>query len=314
MNLRTLGLAFGGFVAGAATATSVFYFGVYRRYIPLKNLEQEIADLEHRKHELNQQFKSNHEKFVNTKRSTDDAIKRMEKELDFYDDQISVVKKEWEAVKASKDYGHPDDIPKEDYGDDDLDDEHSDEIDDDPVDIDADEPDSDNFVISDGNPRWDGPLTDNEQRQYDEANGDESLEQSILMSIKARRWHESIDKEEPSYHISEDDHDEAPWFIDTVYLDYYEDDDVLADGSEIVIDPESIINSIVLNKFGRNSMSSDPNVVWCRNDILETDYSITRHEGSYQHEVLGIPDDEAYKPTHRFAQNIADEMEEVNDQ
>ncbi len=319
MNLKSYALAIGGFVAGAAAATSLFYFGIYRRYIPLKNLEHEIAELELRKHELNRQFEDNHKKFINTKRSTDEAIQRMEKELDFYDDQIVATKREWEAVKASKGYGNPDvvadNVRENEYADDDYpDDDRGDEIDDNPVDIDDNEPDRDNFVISDGNPRWDGPLTDDEQRQYDEANGNESLEQSILMTIKARRWHESIDQDEPSYHISEDDHDEAPWFIDTVHLDYYEEDDVLADGSEIIIDPDTIINTIVLNHFGRKSLSSDPNVVWCRNDILETDYSITRHEGSYQHDVLGIPDDEAYKPTHHFTHNSDDEMEEVDDQ
>ena len=89
---------------------------------------------------------------------------------------------------------------------------------------------------------------------------------------------------------------------------------MLADGSEIVIDPDTIINTVVLNHFGQHSMSGDPNVVWCRNDMLETDYAITRHEGSYQHDVLGIPDDEAYMPTHRFAKATDDEMEEANDQ
>lgn len=107
MNLKTIGFVVGGFAAGATTATAVFYFGIYKRYIPLKDLEQEIADLERKKHELNQQFKDNHEKFVNVKRSTDEAIRRKEQELDFYDDQIIEVKKEWEAVKAAKTYGDP---------------------------------------------------------------------------------------------------------------------------------------------------------------------------------------------------------------
>ena len=107
MNLKTIGFVVGGFAAGAATATAIFYFGVYKRYIPLKDLEHEIADLERKKHELNQQFKDNHDKFVNVKRSTDEAIRRKEQELDFYDDQIIEVKKEWEAVKAAKTYGDP---------------------------------------------------------------------------------------------------------------------------------------------------------------------------------------------------------------
>lgn len=313
MNLKTIGFVVGGFAAGAATATAVFYFGIYKRYIPLKDLEQEIADLERKKYELNQQFKDNHEKFVNVKRSTDEAIRRKEQELDFYDDQIIEVKKEWEAVKAAKTYGDPKVTEQKDISDD-PDDERGDEFDDDPVDIDSDEPDRDNFIIDDGVPRWDGPLTDDEQRQYDEANGDERIEQSILMTIKARRWHQSIDDDEPSYQISEEDHENAPWFIDTENLDYWEDDDVLARGMEIVQDPDAIINTIVLNRFGRLSQSGDPNVVWCRNDILETDYEITRHDGSYQHEVLGIPEEESYRPKKRFNSTIAAEMEEVNDQ
>ena len=88
---------------------------------------------------------------------------------------------------------------------------------------------------------------------------------------------------------------------------------MLARGMEIVQDPDMIINTIVLNKFGRASQTGDPNVVWCRNDILETDYEITRHDGSYQHEVLGIPEEESYRPKKRFNSTIAAEMEEVND-
>lgn len=64
MNLKTIGFVVGGFAAGAATATAIFYFGVYKRYIPLKDLEHEIADLERKKHELNQQFKDKDRKSV----------------------------------------------------------------------------------------------------------------------------------------------------------------------------------------------------------------------------------------------------------
>lgn len=300
MKLKAMGLVAGGFVAGAATATAIFYFGVYKRYIPLKNLEHEIGNLEQKRHELNKQFKDVHEKYVATKRSHDEAVERMEKELDFYDDQISVVKREFNAVKASGDYG---DIHAT---------EQQDDIDDDPVDIGDDEPDSDNYIIDDGNPRWDGALTDQEQREYDEAEGDERLQQSVLMAIKESRWKKSIDPEYPAYHISEDEHEEAPWFIDTENLDYWQDDDVLANGMEIVQDPDSIIDTIVLNRFGKHSKSGDPNVVWCRNDILEIDYEITRHDGSYQHDVLGIPEEESYRPKKRFKPDVLSEMEEFD--
>lgn len=307
MNLKAMGLVAGGFVAGAATATAIFYFGVYKRYIPLKNLEHEIGNLEQKRHELNKQFKDVHEKYVATKRSHDEAVERMEKELDFYDDQISVVKREFDAVKASGDYGDIHATEKQD----DIDDE-PDELDDDPVDIGDDEPDSDNYIIDDGNPRWDGALTDQEQREYDEAEGDESLQQSVLMAIKESRWKKSIDPEYPAYHISEDEHEEAPWFIDTENLDYWQDDDVLANGMEIVQDPDSIIDTIVLNRFGKHSKSGDPNIVWCRNDILEIDYEITRRDGSYQHDVLGIPEEESYRPKKRFKPDVLSEMEEFD--
>lgn len=307
MNFKAIGLVSGGFVAGAAAATAIFYFGVYRRYIPLKNLEHEIGNLEQKRHELNKQFKDVHEKYVATKRSHDAAVERMEKELDFYDDQISVVKREFDAVKASGNYGDIHATDPQDNVDD-----KPDELDDDPVDI-GDEPDSDNYIIDDGNPRWDGALTDQEQREYDEAEGDEHLQQSVLMAIKESRWKKSIDHDYPAYHISEDEHEEAPWFIDTENLDYWQDDDVLANGMEIVQDPDSIIDTIVLNRFGKLSRSGDPNVVWCRNDILEIDYEITRHDGSYQHDVLGIPEEESYRPKKRFNQDVLSEMEEVND-
>lgn len=309
MDIRALGIGFGiGLATGAAMAGAIFYVKVYRRYIPLNRLEERLSETAE---EVDALLKNKADLAKEFKEDTDDYLKLKENMEDWLDQ----MKKEYEATKAAADYGDPwAAVARKDISDDDdISDEQGDELDDDPVDNGTDEPDRDNVYIHDGNPRWDGPLTDDEQRQYDEAAGDDGLQASILTTIKARRWHESIDEDEPYYQISEQEHDDAPEFIDTEHLDYWEDDDVLARGMEIVQDPDSIIDTIVLNHFGRHSQTDDPNVVFCRNDILETDYEITRHKGSYQHEVLGIPDNEAYRPTRRFDSEVAEELEEEDD-
>ena len=93
----------------------------------------------------------------------------------------------------------------------------------------------------------------------------------------------------------------------------YEADDILAQDGAVVPSFDELITPIALNHFGPNSHSGDPNVVWCRNDVLKIDYQITRFEGSYQHYVLGIPEDRAYDPPHKFNKERAAAMEETYD-
>lgn len=337
MNKRDILLALGGFVAGSVSATSIFYFGVYRHYIPMKDLEQEISDLQAKRKDLIDQVKEVTDAYQEHKKSTEDATMRMDKELDFYDNEIKAAKNELKDIrkqvataKKSKfvDYGHPNEIPKvvkskpgdpKEY----LAEDRDDELDDDPVDIsDEDEPTekeiamakalSGNFEIHENNPRWDGPLTDDEQAQFDEAHGDVDLEESILRTIKERRYHQTIDDDHAKFQITKDEFEDHPFFFDTETLDYYEGDDVLAQGMEIVQDVRALIDPDVLTMFGKRSQSGDPNLVYCRNDYYDTDYEITRHPGSYQEDVLGIPEDEQYKEPRRFNKNLAEDMEEVH--
>lgn len=335
MNKRDILLALGGFAAGVATATSVFYFGAYRHYIPMKDLEQEISELQTKRKDLCDQIQEITDAYQDHKRSTEEATLRMDKELDYYNDEIKASKNELKDIRAqvatakqSKfvNYGHPNEMPKVTKAGDPkeylAEDDRADELDDDPVDI-SDEDRLDDkelimiheinghFEIRDGNPRWDGPLTADEQKQFDEAHGDEDLEESIIRTIKERRYHQTIDDNHAKYQISKDIFDDRPFFFDTETLDYYEGDDVLCQGMEIVTNIQALIDPEVLSRFGRKSQSGNPNVVYCRNDYYDTDYEITRHPGSYQEEVLGIPDEEQYKAPRKFNKNLAADMEEA---
>ena len=272
MTKREILFTIAGVAIGASLASVGWYAYLHQRRGLVNDVEQDL-DL--------------------AKRTFDQKADQYEEQLSFYESELKAVKSEYEAAKAQVTYSGNDQ-------DDAYDDVEPDELEDDPVDNDADEPDRTNFVINDGNPRIDGILTDDEQRQLDEACGDDDLTYSVLDTIKRRRFKESINPDEPSYFITEAEHDDAPWFFTTEYLDYYETDDVLARGLEIVSNPDSIINPIVLNHFGKNSMSGSPEIVWCRNDILETDYQIVHHDGSYQVDLLGVPSEEAYIPEHRM--------------
>lgn len=110
------------------------------------------------------------------------------------------------------------------------------------------------------------------------------------------------------YLISEYEHENAPEFIDDESLDYYEADDVLARGRYVVQNVEELINPNVLLHFGEGT--SDPSVVWCRNDEYKTDYEIVKHPGSYQSAVYGIDEDSAYIPEHKYNRERAIELEE----
>lgn len=312
---REIIFALGGAVAGFASATALFYFVVYRKYIPMHELEREVGELQSKRKDLCNQIEEINKAFQDHKRSTDDATLRMDKELDFYDQEIKNAKNELKQLqkhistaKSFIDYSHPDpsypvEIPQvkdvscdpNEYV---AENDEPDEIDEDPVDI-SDEPTAKElamakalngkFEIHEGNPRWDGPLTEDEQQQFDEANGDIDLEESILRTIKERRYNESIDEENPKYQIDRDTFDDQPFFFDTENLDYYEGDDVLCRGFEIVQDIAALIDPDVLSKFGKRSRSGNPNIVYCRNDYYGTDYEITRHHGSYRKKFWVFP-------------------------
>lgn len=165
------------------------------------------------------------------------------------------------------------------------------------------------FIIVDRNDRMSGPLNDKEQEDYDSLGGDPKLEYSFIEEVKERRFDESKDPDELTYMITEDDWNHEPAFFDNDQLDYYEEDDILARDGAIVQDVEDLINPICLNNFFAKS-NPHHGTVYCRNDGYHMDYEITWHEGSYQNEVLGIPQNRVYHGAHKFNKERADELEE----
>lgn len=304
-----------GAVAGAAITAVAGYFGVYRHYIPMRQLEHELDDLRERKVNAEQELKDIYDKIEHTMESHDGLLKSYrEKEnelsdrLNFYENELDVAQKKLETAQAqSAVTSYSSMFRPGDPDPDDVDEGESVEMetDDEPEDP------SGRYVIRTGNTRVDGVVSEADQRKIDDAaDGDEV--QVIIDSIIEERFDNSINEDEPSYMITAEQHEDAPWFIDTEELSYYEGDDILAMDRTIVLDIERLINPIVLNHFGRNSGSGDPNVVWCRNDVNKMDYCITRYEGSYQHLVLGVPETERDRPP-KFRTGSAVAMEEAYD-
>jgi len=88
------------------------------------------------------------------------------------------------------------------------------------------------------------------------------------------------------YVIHVDEIEEFPE-IECVSWTYYEGDEVLVDARE---QPVTEVNQTVglenLDKFGHGS--NDPNLVYIRNVKLGMEFEITRSEGRYDQEVLGL--------------------------
>lgn len=298
MNKRDIIMLAIGVVAGSAITAAAGYFGIYRRYIPMRDLEQRIGELENRKHQLCKEIDTISESHDKLKKSIEAQETELNERLKFYESELDSVSdalaQSQEALIHSQHASDKARTVKEEV------------TDDQPGDP------SGRYVIKTGYPRIDGPLSVEQQKEYEEyvEDGDEDALETYLDGIMEERFDSTIDDEYPSYHIDAELHESAPWFIDTVHLDYYEADDILAEGQRMVDNVDQTINPIVLNRFGPNSLSGDPNVVWCRNDILKIDYEITRHSGSYQHEVMGIPEDVAYDPPRKFNKERAAMMEE----
>jgi hypothetical protein len=74
---------------------------------------------------------------------------------------------------------------------------------------------------------------------------------------------------------------------DKVCLTYYEKDDVVLDDRVTPLpDVDLIIGNANLQRFGHGSKKKD--VVFIRNEHLETDWEVTRKLGDYAEEVLGF--------------------------
>ena len=74
-----------------------------------------------------------------------------------------------------------------------------------------------------------------------------------------------------------------------IQLTWYEGDKVLTDPENRVIGgPEKVVGALM---WGRGS--SDPDVLYIRNEANRADYEVHRHPGSYMTEILGIQAEEA---------------------
>lgn len=279
MNRENLIFASIGFLAGVAVTTVVGYFGVYRKYIPLHQLEDEVNQLEEQRQSKGRQLDAMDAAYEERKAAYDKDLQDMSDRLDMYDADIADAKKELTEIKPKEQESEtmmPEDVTE-----------------------------IDQFSINDGNPRWDGPLTDAEQASYDACDGDENLILGLLTEVKEHRFKNSIDPKRPIYMIDDYEHKTAPDFIDTVYLDYYVRDDKLAEGRALIERPDDLIDMSVLVQFGKYGWQEDPNVVICRNDVFETDYVIERHEESYQEAVFGIDPDKITLPSQRVLEDMA---------
>lgn len=70
-------------------------------------------------------------------------------------------------------------------------------------------------------------------------------------------------------------------------ITWYEGDEVLADEREEPIpDVEGTIGTNNIDRFGHGS--KDPKIVYIRNERLDLDFEVVRHEGSYAEVVLGF--------------------------
>lgn len=97
--------------------------------------------------------------------------------------------------------------------------------------------------------------------------------------------------EDKPYIITHDEYYEAAKDYDNHSLTYYQVDGVLCDEHDKPIEnADEIVGEDHLVRFG--SGSKDKNIVFVRNDVLETDYEIVRSRGSFLEEVLGMPNEE----------------------
>lgn len=298
INTRDICMIAAGAVLGGGIVAAAGYFGVIKQYIPLRDLERELDDIraqyqeyKHKLEDLHREREAtedvapsehiSHERPASENVPVDDAPVDELSDVDISDEEDEDEEEGWDPFMS----GHYDPLTFKDG----------------------------RYYLDDDNPRWDGPLNDEEMELYRSVLGDEpELVMSVLTDIRENRYIASMDEDEPMFQITADEHFSKPEFFETRELDYYEDDDILALGREVIPQIERYINPICLNHFGEHSGSGDPNVVWCRNDKHEIDYEITRHEDSYQHAVLGIKPGPNTQPPRRFRPDQVVDAEEAH--
>lgn len=301
-NVMMLGI---GVISGAAATAALGYFCIIRKYIPMRELESEIDKLREEKQSICRQIDEAGKSFEALKKSYSEREQELENDLDILESEKIAQGSPEEVAEVDTmterlDYQHPEQYDRPHYV------KKLHKINDNRDDDSEEEPEEDNYIseddgvdgyeiIDDGIPRIDGQLTKEEQARLDECDNDEDLQRTVLTSIKEERWRNSIDPDNVIYQISSKEHENLPEFFDTIDLDYYRKDDVLAEGMNIV-DKDNLIEPSILNHFGKQSQTDDPNLVICRNDKLEADYMITLDERSFQEVIFGVNADEAWTP------------------
>lgn len=284
MNISPRDLICGGIGAliGAAVTGAIGYFYIQKTYGPVQEVrkreERLAADASKKRAAALRQLDMIDKEYEERKAAYETKIKEYDERLELYDADVEAVKLELEeAQQRLREQRESEETMEEDRI----------------------------VGINTGIDRIDGPLTDEEMADYRACDGDEFAEATTLTDIARQRFKATLDKSHSKYWIDQTKHDNRPDFIDEVLLDYYHRDDVLAEGRSIVPNVDDIIDPVVLLRFGPGSGSGDPNVVICRNDELEIDYVIERHDGSYQTAIFGIPEEKAYIPQQRF--NVIEE-------
>lgn len=301
-NVMMLGI---GVISGAAATAALGYFCIIRKYIPMRELESEIDKLREEKQSICRQIDEAGKSFEALKKSYSEREQELENDLDILESEKIAQGSPEEIAEVDTmtehlDYQHPEQynrphhVKKLQKINDDINDDSEKESEEDDY-ISEDDGVDGYEIIDDGIPRIDGQLTKEEQARLDECDNDEDLQRTVLTSIKEERWRNSIDPDNDVYQISSKEHENLPEFFDTIDLDYYRKDDVLAEGMNIV-DKDNLIEPSILNHFGKQSQTDDPNLVICRNDKLEADYMITLDERSFQEVIFGVNADEAWTP------------------
>jgi hypothetical protein len=116
--------------------------------------------------------------------------------------------------------------------------------------------------------------------------------EDATFDLEEERKHRTPDK---PYIITHDEFFAGDREYETSSLTYFEDDDTLVDERDNPVpDIDATIGEDHLVRFG--SGSKDKNIVYVRNDRLQTDFEITLSKGSYLEEVLGLgPDPNSLK-------------------
>ena len=107
--------------------------------------------------------------------------------------------------------------------------------------------------------------------------------------------------EDAPYIISRDEFNQGEKDYAQDTLTFYVLDDTLCDARDLVIpDSDGAVGDVNLQKFGHGS--GDNNVVYVRNDRMETDFEVLKSKNSYAKDVLGLrhADGGGSRKTRRF--------------